>query len=75
MLIISGLLEISPVERGVVTLFGVRSRQFVAMNSRGKLYGSCVPKDVHRIEQNGKDKKRKQGFSGNDDGTLLAKNL
>ncbi|KAI1895960.1 hypothetical protein AGOR_G00112150 [Albula goreensis] len=34
------LLEISPVERGIVTLFGVRSRLFVAMNSRGKLYGS-----------------------------------
>ncbi|XP_065117652.1 fibroblast growth factor 4 [Paramisgurnus dabryanus] len=35
------LLEISPVERGVVTLFGVRSRLFVAMNSKGKLYGSA----------------------------------
>ncbi|XP_072516689.1 fibroblast growth factor 4 [Salminus brasiliensis] len=34
------LLEISPVERGVVTLFGVRSELFVAMNSKGKLYGS-----------------------------------
>ncbi|TRY53771.1 hypothetical protein DNTS_020244 [Danionella cerebrum] len=34
------LLEISPVERGVVTLFGVRSGLFVAMNSKGKLYGS-----------------------------------
>ncbi|XP_049907943.1 fibroblast growth factor 4 [Epinephelus moara] len=34
------LLQISPVERGVVTLLGVRSRLFVAMNRRGKLYGS-----------------------------------
>ncbi|KAL4622881.1 fibroblast growth factor 4A-like [Arapaima gigas] len=34
------LLEISPVERGVVTLFGVRSRLFVAMDGKGKLYGS-----------------------------------
>ncbi|XP_047441742.1 fibroblast growth factor 4A-like [Mugil cephalus] len=34
------LLEISPVERGVVTLFGVRSSLFIAMNDRGKLYGS-----------------------------------
>ncbi|MBN3308669.1 FGF4B factor, partial [Amia calva] len=34
------LLELSPVERGVVTLFGVRSGLFVAMNSKGKLYGS-----------------------------------
>uniref|UniRef100_A0A672YAI8 Fibroblast growth factor n=1 Tax=Sphaeramia orbicularis TaxID=375764 RepID=A0A672YAI8_9TELE len=35
------LLQISPVERGVVTLLGVRSGLFVAMNRRGKLYGSC----------------------------------
>ncbi|XP_029577801.1 fibroblast growth factor 4B-like isoform X1 [Salmo trutta] len=34
------LLEISPVERGVVTIFGVQSSLFVAMNSKGKLYGS-----------------------------------
>ncbi|XP_046874053.1 fibroblast growth factor 4B-like [Hypomesus transpacificus] len=34
------LLEISPVERGVVTLFGVRSGLFLAMNNKGKLYGS-----------------------------------
>ncbi|XP_067105050.1 fibroblast growth factor 4 isoform X2 [Osmerus mordax] len=34
------LLEISPVERGIVTLFGVRGGLFVAMNSKGKLYGS-----------------------------------
>uniref|UniRef100_A0A672KV07 Fibroblast growth factor n=1 Tax=Sinocyclocheilus grahami TaxID=75366 RepID=A0A672KV07_SINGR len=34
------LLEISPVERGVVTLFGVRSGLFVAMNTKGKLFGS-----------------------------------
>ncbi|XP_029489401.1 fibroblast growth factor 4B-like [Oncorhynchus nerka] len=34
------LLEISPVERGIVTIFGVRSGLFLAMNSKGKLYGS-----------------------------------
>ncbi|PNJ38915.1 fibroblast growth factor 4 [Pongo pygmaeus] len=34
------LLELSPVERGVVSIFGVASRFFVAMSSRGKLYGS-----------------------------------
>ncbi|XP_066466207.1 fibroblast growth factor 4 [Tiliqua scincoides] len=34
------LLEISPVERGVVSLFGVKSGLFLAMNSKGKLYGS-----------------------------------
>ncbi|XP_069347280.1 fibroblast growth factor 6 [Eulemur rufifrons] len=32
------LLEISTVERGVVSLFGVRSGLFVAMNSKGRLY-------------------------------------
>lgn len=37
---LKGLLEISPVERGVVSLFGVKSGLFVAMNSKGKLYGS-----------------------------------
>uniref|UniRef100_A0A4W5MHD7 Fibroblast growth factor n=1 Tax=Hucho hucho TaxID=62062 RepID=A0A4W5MHD7_9TELE len=34
------LLEISPVERGVVTIFGIQRGLFVAMNSKGKLYGS-----------------------------------
>ncbi|XP_030581050.1 fibroblast growth factor 4 [Archocentrus centrarchus] len=34
------LLQISPVERGVVTLLGIHSGLFVAMNRRGKLYGS-----------------------------------
>lgn len=34
-----GLLELSPVQRGVVSIFGVASRFFVAMSSRGKLFG------------------------------------
>ncbi|TWW55924.1 fibroblast growth factor 4-like [Takifugu rubripes] len=34
------LLEISPVDRGVVTLLGVISGLFIAMNDKGKLYGS-----------------------------------
>ncbi|XP_032110404.1 fibroblast growth factor 6 [Sapajus apella] len=34
------LLEISTVERGVVSLFGVRSALFVAMNSEGRLYAT-----------------------------------
>ncbi|XP_075886176.1 fibroblast growth factor 6-like [Nelusetta ayraudi] len=34
------LLEISAVDRGVISLYGVRSELFVAMNSRGRLYGS-----------------------------------
>ena len=36
----SGLIEISTVERGVVSLYGVKSELFVAMNSRGRLYGT-----------------------------------
>ncbi|XP_012589773.1 PREDICTED: fibroblast growth factor 4 [Condylura cristata] len=36
----AGLLELSPVERGVVSIYGVASRFFVAMSSKGKLYGS-----------------------------------
>lgn len=35
-----GLIEISTVDRGVISLFGVRSEMFVAMNSRGRLYGT-----------------------------------
>jgi len=36
----AGLLEMSPVDRGVVTLFGVRSRLFIAMSNSGQLYSS-----------------------------------
>lgn len=38
--LVSGLIEISTVERGVVSLYGVKSELFVAMNSRGRLYGT-----------------------------------
>ncbi|XP_073526640.1 fibroblast growth factor 4B-like [Phyllobates terribilis] len=41
----NSLLEISPVEVGVVSLYGVRSGLFVAMTGKGKLYGS-VSSDV-----------------------------
>ncbi|XP_041846395.1 fibroblast growth factor 4-like [Melanotaenia boesemani] len=34
------LIEISPVERGVVSLYGVTSGLFIAMSGKGKLYGS-----------------------------------
>ncbi|XP_029021801.1 fibroblast growth factor 4A-like [Betta splendens] len=34
------LLEISPTQRGIVTLFGLRSGLFIAMSMKGKLYGS-----------------------------------
>ncbi|NXU38672.1 FGF4 factor, partial [Drymodes brunneopygia] len=46
-----GLLEISPVERGVVSIFGVRSGLFVAMNSRGKLYGSAHFNDECKFKE------------------------
>ncbi|XP_059202797.1 fibroblast growth factor 4-like [Centropristis striata] len=46
------LLEMSPVERGVVTLFGVRSGLFVAMSSKGKLYGSGHFNDECRFKEN-----------------------
>ncbi|NXK78043.1 FGF4 factor, partial [Amazona guildingii] len=46
-----GLLEISPVERGVVSIFGVRSGLFVAMNSKGKLYGSTYFNDECKFKE------------------------
>ncbi|NXV90788.1 FGF4 factor, partial [Calonectris borealis] len=47
----AGLLEISPVERGVVSIFGVRSGLFVAMNSKGKLYGSTHFNDECKFKE------------------------
>ncbi|NWH75231.1 FGF4 factor, partial [Piaya cayana] len=46
-----GLLEISPVERGVVSIFGVRSGLFMAMNSKGKLYGSTHFNDECKFKE------------------------
>ncbi|XP_072321284.1 fibroblast growth factor 4 [Eucyclogobius newberryi] len=46
------LLQISPVERGVVTLLGVRSGLFVAMNRRGKLYGSLYFNNECKFREN-----------------------
>lgn len=46
-----GLIEISTVDRGVISLFGVRSELFVAMNSRGRLYGTvrlCARAHTHK---------------------------
>ncbi|XP_038621133.1 fibroblast growth factor 4 [Tachyglossus aculeatus] len=45
------LLEISPVERGVVTLFGMKSHLFVAMNSKGKLYASIYFNDECKFKE------------------------
>ncbi|XP_070693179.1 fibroblast growth factor 4-like [Pempheris klunzingeri] len=46
------LLEISPVERGVVTLFGVKSGLFIAMSDKGKLYGSGNYNDECKFKEN-----------------------
>ncbi|KAM4570378.1 fibroblast growth factor 6-like isoform 2-T2 [Odontesthes bonariensis] len=48
---ISGLIEISTVDRGVISLFGVRSELFVAMNSRGRLYGTRVFRDECKFKE------------------------
>ncbi|XP_078270993.1 fibroblast growth factor 4 [Rhinoraja longicauda] len=45
------VLEISPVERGVVSLLGVRSGLFVAMNNKGKLYGSVYYSDECKFNE------------------------
>lgn len=52
-----GLLELSPVERGVVSIFGVASRFFVAMSNKGKLYGSVSTAGARRSpsEEHGQD--------------------
>ncbi|KAF3837826.1 hypothetical protein F7725_009594 [Dissostichus mawsoni] len=46
------LLELSPVERGVLTLFGVRSGLFIAMSDKGKLYGSGNFNDECKFKEN-----------------------
>ncbi|XP_034740196.1 fibroblast growth factor 4-like [Etheostoma cragini] len=46
------LLEMSPVERGVLTLFGVRSGLFIAMSDKGKLYGSGHYNDECKFKEN-----------------------
>ncbi|XP_035257750.1 fibroblast growth factor 6-like [Anguilla anguilla] len=45
------LIEISTVERGVVSLYGVKSGLFVAMNSRGRLYGTAVFRDECKFKE------------------------
>ncbi|XP_068614800.1 fibroblast growth factor 4 isoform X2 [Brachionichthys hirsutus] len=45
------LLQISPVERGVVTLLGVHSGLFVSMSRRGKLYGSSHYNDECKFRE------------------------
>lgn len=45
------LIEISTVERGVVSLYGVKSELFVAMNSRGRLYGTTAFHDECKFKE------------------------
>ncbi|XP_077565795.1 fibroblast growth factor 4B-like isoform X1 [Stigmatopora nigra] len=45
------LIEISSVERGVVSLFGVKSQMFVAMNRKGKLYGTKLFSDECKFRE------------------------
>ncbi|XP_066525762.1 fibroblast growth factor 6b [Hoplias malabaricus] len=45
------LIEISTVERGVVSLYGVKSELFVAMNSRGRLYGTRTFKSECKFKE------------------------
>ncbi|KAM4675128.1 fibroblast growth factor 6 [Discoglossus pictus] len=45
------LLEISTVERGVISLFGVKSALFVAMNSKGRMYASPTFQDECKFKE------------------------
>ncbi|KAA0724471.1 Fibroblast growth factor 4B [Triplophysa tibetana] len=45
------VIEISSVERGVVSLYGVKSKHFVAMSSRGRLYGTRVFRDECKFKE------------------------
>ncbi|MEE6477298.1 hypothetical protein FKM82_011458 [Ascaphus truei] len=45
------LLEISTVERGVISLFGVKSDLFVAMNNKGRIYASPTFQDECKFKE------------------------
>ncbi|XP_030641642.1 fibroblast growth factor 6b [Chanos chanos] len=45
------LIEISTVERGVVSLYGVKSELFFAMNSKGRLYGTAIFRDECKFKE------------------------
>ncbi|XP_063301453.1 fibroblast growth factor 6 [Pelobates fuscus] len=45
------LIQISTVERGVISLFGVKSHLFVAMNSKGKIYASPTFQDECKFKE------------------------
>ncbi|KAM4037234.1 fibroblast growth factor 6 [Anomaloglossus baeobatrachus] len=45
------LLEVSTVERGVISLFGVKANFFVAMNSKGRVYASPTFQDECKFKE------------------------
>ncbi|XP_003202616.1 fibroblast growth factor 6 [Meleagris gallopavo] len=45
------LFEISTVERGIVSLFGVESALFLGMNNKGKLYGTAAFHDECKFKE------------------------
>ncbi|OCT88187.1 fibroblast growth factor 6 [Xenopus laevis] len=45
------LLEISTVDRGIISLFGVKSDLFVAMNSKGRIYASPTFQDECKFKE------------------------
>ncbi|KAG8438849.1 hypothetical protein GDO86_005148 [Hymenochirus boettgeri] len=45
------LLEISTVDRGIVSLFGVKSHLFVAMNNKGRIYASTTFQDECKFKE------------------------
>ncbi|KAM9823938.1 fibroblast growth factor 6-like [Neosynchiropus ocellatus] len=47
----NSLIQISTVERGVISLLGLRSQMFVAMSRRGSLYGTRVFSDECKFKE------------------------
>ncbi|XP_005989333.1 fibroblast growth factor 6a [Latimeria chalumnae] len=45
------LLEISTVERGVVSIYGVKSNLFLAMNNKGRLYATGIFQDECKFKE------------------------
>ncbi|CAI9576978.1 unnamed protein product, partial [Staurois parvus] len=45
------LLEISTVERGVISLYGMKTEQFIAMNNKGRVYASATFQDECKFKE------------------------
>ncbi|POI34646.1 hypothetical protein CIB84_001602 [Bambusicola thoracicus] len=43
---VRGILEITSVEIGVVAVKSIKSNYYLAMNKKGKVYGSCDARDL-----------------------------